>query len=781
MLTNYIKIAFRNLQRNTVFSFINIFGLASGLTCTILIVLWIQDEVQHDKIHSDQTQLYRVLANTYWGDVATSNTVPSSLNEAFKKQIPEIQYAATLSDHDALLSVDNVAFKEKGYYASPDFLKMFSFPLLKGNSETALTLPTNIVITHSLAKKYFGKKDPIGETIKVDNGDVFQVTGVLRDIPSNSSLKFDWLIPFETFEKNNTWVKRWGSFSTYMYVKLVPEASLENLNNKLRHFLRTATASETKDEIFLQPFSDMYLFGDFKSGKQNGGRIQYVRLFSVIACFVLVIACINFMNLTTARYTRRIKEVGIRKVNGAGRKALITQFLGEAVLLTFIAVLIGLVMAEVLLPSFNTLTSKRLEIDYRNPLFMSALISVTLLTGLVSGSYPALFLSSFKPVNILKSSALRVSGANTLRKSLVVFQFSLAILLIIGTIIVYEQIQFIKNKNIGFDKENLIIMNLNGDVYKHLDSFQERLKQSEGIMSVASTGDIPIEIDGSSGDLSWPEKAPDQGVSISATWVGYDYIKTIGVPLLAGRDFSKTMADSTSYIVNESAVRLMNLKDPVGAKVSFWNGDGQIIGVVKDFHLHSLHEPITPLILTLQPLNSSLLLIRTESGKTHEAIASLKKVYEQFNSAFPLEYSFMDETYTKRYNSEMIIGKLVNVFAVIAILISCLGLFGLATFTAEQRTKEIGIRKVLGASLIGIISLLSKDYLKLVIIAFLIICPIAYYIIDGWLQQFAYRIYISWWVFMLTGIVSVIIALLTISIQTVKAASANPMESLRSE
>ena len=525
----------------------------------------------------------------------------------------------------------------------------------------------------------------------------------------------------------------------------------------------------------------MYLFGDFKSGKQNGGRIQYVRLFSVIACFVLVIACINFMNLTTARYTRRIKEVGIRKVNGAGRKALITQFLGEAVLLTLIAVLIGLVMAEILLPSFNTLTSKTLEIDYRNPLFMSALISVTLLTGFVSGSYPALFLSSFKPVNILRSSVLRASGANTLRKSLVVFQFALAILLIIGTIVVYEQIQFIKNKNIGLDKENLIIMNLNGDVYKHLDSFQEQLIQSDGIMSVTSTGDNPIEIDGSSGDLNWPGKAPDQGVSISATWVGYDYIKTIGVPLLAGRDFSKTMADSASYIVNESAVRLMNLKDPVGAKVSFWNGEGRIIGVVKDFHLHSLHEPITPLILTLQPLNSSLVLIRTEAGKAPDAIASLKKIYRQFNSAFPLEYTFMDETYAKRYKSEMIIGKLVNVFALIAILISCLGLFGLATFTAEQRTKEIGVRKVLGASLMGIITLLSKDYLKLVIIAFLIICPIAYYVVDEWLQQFAYHISISWWFFIVTGILSFMIALITISVQTIRAASANPTDSLRSE
>ncbi len=781
MLANYIKIAFRNLQRNTIFSFINIFGLALGVTCAILITLWVADEVQYDKFHTGQSQLYRVLATVHWGATSTFNTVPASLNEAFKKEIPEIQYAANLTDNNALLSVDNIAFKEKGYYASPDFLKMFSFPLLKGNAATALSSPANIVITQSLAKKYFKETDPIGQTIKINNSDVFQVSGVLRDIPSNSSLQFDWLIPFDVFERDNAWVKTWGNFSTYMYVKLRPEASFKNLNSKLKNFLQRATASETKDEIFLQAFSDMYLFGDFQSGKQNGGRIQYVRLFSIIACFVLMIGCINFMNLTTARYTRRVKEVGIRKVNGAGRKALVIQFLGEALLLTIISVLLSLVMVEVLLPFFNDLTGKMLEVDYHSPLFLGTLLIVTLLTGFISGSYPALFLSSFKPVNILKSATVKTSGANTLRKALVVFQFSLAIMLIIGTITVFNQIQFIKNKNIGFDKENLITLNLNSDIYKHRESFEEQLMQSDGILSVSSAGDYPIDIDGTSGDLSWPGKAADQMTSISATWVGYDYVKTIGVPLVAGRDFSRTRVDSSNYIVNESAVRLMNLKDPVGAKVSFWNGEGQIIGVVKDFHLRSLHEPITPLILAFQPLNASFWVIRTEAGKTQEAIASLKKIYTQYDTPYPLEYTFMDETYEQRYKSEMIIGKLVNVFAVIAIFISCLGLFGLATFTAEQRTKEIGVRKVLGASLMSIMALLSKDYLKLIILAFLIICPIAYYIGEKWLEQFAYRISISWWIFMLTGIVSVIIALLTISIQTAKAASANPTDSLRIE
>jgi len=779
MLLNYLKIAFRNLHRNTVFSVVNIVGLAVGITCTILIGLWVQDEVRYDKFHSSRAQLYRVMANVHWGDVATFNTVPASLNEAFKKEIPEIEYAASITDQNLLLSVEDKAFQERGYYASRDFLKMFSFPLVKGDPETALSSPDKIVITRLLAEKYFGQNDPIGQTIKINNEEVLQVSGVLRDIPANSSLQFGWLIPFENFEQKNSWIRKWGSFSTYMYVMLAPEATFSNVNKKLEHFLRAKSDSE--DEIFLQPFSDMYLYADFKSGKQNGGRIEYVRLFSIIACFVLIISCINFINLTTSRYTKRMKEVGIRKVNGAGRKSLIVQFLSEAILLTFFAALFALVMAEMVLPSFNDLTGKEIRIDYGNPFFVTAVIGVTLLTGFLSGSYPALFLSSLKPVAILKSATIKLSGTNLLRKSLVVLQFSLAINLIIGTIIVYNQIQFIRHKNLGFDKENLITVNLNGDMYEHREAFRAQLVQAQGIVSVTESGDNPIDIDGTSADLSWPGKPPNQTVSISATWVGYDYARTIGVPMVAGRDFSKTMADSNKYVVNESAVRLMNLKDPIGTKVSFWNGDGEIIGVIKDFHLHSLHEPITPLILNLQPENTNLLLIRAERGKTKEVVASLTKVYDQYKTLYPLEYHFLDELYERRYQTDMIVGKLVNVFSFIAIFISVLGLFGLATFTAEQRTKEIGVRKVLGASLIGIVSLLSKDYLKLVVIAFLMVCPIAYYIMDNWLSQFAYHIPISVWVFALAGISSVFISLLTISIQTLKAALANPTVSLKNE
>jgi putative ABC transport system permease protein len=781
-MLNYFKIAWRNLRNNKVYSFINIAGLALGLACTILIALWIQNERSYDQFHANGPLLTRVMANLNWGTETTIPDVPANLNAALKKDIPEAKYVATLSEGNLLLNVANTRYKEKGYYATGDFLRMFSFPLLKGDISSALNPLNGIVITQKLAKKYFGEQDPVGKMIKIDNTDPFMVTAVLQNIPTNSSLQFDWLIPFEYFRKKNDWLDKWGSYSTDMYLMLTPGASLDRVNAKLDHFLQKEQNDfSSKDEIFLQPFQNVYLHGNYTAGKPAGGRIEYVRLFSIIAVFVLLIACINFMNLSTARSSKRAKEVGIRKVIGAERRFIILQFLGESLLLTLFSVVLALVIVALTLPVFSTIMGKKLSLNIADPAFIAGAMLITVVTSLVSGSYPAFFLSSFRPVQVLKSAIIKTGSANLFRKGLVVFQFALSILLIVGTLIISQQIGYIRNKNIGMDKEHLLTLTAEGGLLEHLDAFQNELSQSPGIDGVTVMGQNPIEISGNSADLDWSAKPPKQVVSISATSVGYDFLKTLGVPLVEGRDFSRTRPDSNSYIINESAARLMNMKNPVGQTVSFWSGKGPIIGVVKDFHLHSLHEAITPLILNLQPKNVSLFMVRTEKGKTQEAIASLQSMVRKYNPAYPFEYHFLDELYEQTYKSEMIVGDLVRIFAGMAIFISCLGLFGLATFTAEQRTKEIGIRKVLGASVSGIAALLSKEFLRLVFIALIIASPIAWWAANNWLSSFAYRISIGWQVFAIAGLAAILIALITVSSRAIRAAVSNPVKSLRTE
>lgn len=781
MLRNYIKIALRNLQRNKIYSFINVTGLALGLACTIVISLWVYDEISIDKFHKKGARLHRVLANTHWDGVATFETVPVPVAAAMKKDIPEVEQVAVLSNRTVLISSGNKSFKENGYYSSPDILTMFSFPVLVGSEQTALSSPDRIVITKKMADKYFGTGDPIGKTVKVDDKAIFTVSAVLKDLPANSTIKFDWLIPFEVYEKRNQWVKGWGSYSMDIYALLKPGTDVSTVNNKLENLIRNNSDKTTKDYVFLQPFEDRYLHASYKNGVQDGGRIEYVRLFIVVAFFVLLIACINFMNLATARSSKRAKEIGIRKVIGAERGAIIIQFMGEAILLTLISVFIAMLIVLLSLPYFNQLTDKQLNIDFSETSFLIILITITLSTTLISGSYPALFLSSFKPIAVLKSAIVKTTSGMLMRKGLVVMQFTMSVFLIIGTAVIYNQIQYIKNKNLGIDKGNLIQVELTGDLYDKAETFLQQISRSSAIKSAAVTADNPVQINGSSSDLNWKGKAPGQLGQISATWVGYDFLKTAGIPLVDGRDFDRSRPDSANYLINETAARMMGFKNPVGQTVSFWAGTGQIIGVMKDFHLKSLHESITPLILVLQPGNASYLLVRTEPGKTAQAISDMQGVYAGYNSKFPFEYRFMDDIYNERYKSENIIGELGNIFAGLTIFISCLGLFGLAAFTAEQRFREIGIRKVLGATVANLTGLLSKDFLKLVLLALLVAIPAAVWAMKTWLQSFAYRIDLPWWIFALSGISAVIIAFVTVSFQAIKAAVANPVKSLRAE
>jgi ABC-type antimicrobial peptide transport system permease subunit len=663
---------------------------------------------------------------------------------------------------------------------------MFSFKLTKGDPAAALARPDAVVISKKLSEKYFKGQDPIGKMIRIDNTDNVMVTGVLDEIPKSSSLIFDFLMSFEQWRKKNDWAKEWGNNGPRCHVMLAPNASIEKVNAKIKNYLKTKN-KDSNVELFLQNYGESYLYSDWENGKQNGGRIEYVKIFSIVAIIILVIACINFMNLATARSLRRAREIGVRKVVGAGKGQLIGQFIGESLFVSFIAICFSLLIVILLLPSFNTLTEKHLSIDFTDPSFLLILLGLALVTGIISGSYPALFMSSLKPIIVLKGLLKFRPGATYFRKALVVFQFSLSIILILGMIIIYRQIDFIHNKNLGFAKEDLLYMPLEGELQKTYPTFKDQLLKQPGIKNVTSAQSSPLEVGSSTYGVRWPGKDTTKLILFSSNPVTYDYIKTMGIQMAAGRDFSNEYGlDTMNYLVNEAAAKKIGYKDPVGKELTMWGDKGMIVGVMKDYHHNSLHVPIEPLILRLHKMSWGgtywgNVIVRTEKGKTKQAIASMEKLYKQFNPGFPFKYYFTDDEIANRYKAEYTVSKLSRYFAFLAIFISCLGLFGLVTFTAEQKTKEIGIRKVLGASVTGIVGMLSKDFLKLVIIAAVIAFPVSWWAMHRWLNDFAYRVNIGWWVFVVAGIVALMIALLTISFQSIKAAVANPVKSLRTE
>jgi len=788
MIKNYFKTAWRNLLQNKTFSLINIFGLALGMTCSLVIMLWLQDEIRKDKFHQNSKRLYRVMENqSYSGTISTFDATPGILAENIVKDIPDIQMASQmLWEEEPLFTVDNTYDKEKGRYVEKDFLRMFSFKLLKGDPATALARPDGVVISKKLADKYFKGKDPIGKMVRIDNTDNVMVTGVLDGIPKSSSLTFDFLMSFEQWRKKNDWAKEWGNNGPRCYVMIAPNTSIDRVNAKIKNYIKTKN-KESNVELFLQNYGESYLYSDWENGKQNGGRVEYVKIFSLVAIIILVIACINFMNLATARSLRRAREIGVRKVVGAGKRQLIGQFIGESLFVSFIAICFSLLIVFLLLPSFNSLTEKHLSIDLTDPSFLVILLGLTLVTGIISGSYPALFMSSLKPIIVLKGLLKFRPGATYFRKALVVFQFALSIILILGMIVIYRQIDFIHNKNLGFAKEDLLYMPLEGELQKTYPTFKEQLLKQPGIKYVTSAQSSPLEVGSSTSGVRWPGKDTTKLILFSSNPITYDYIKTMGIQLVAGRDLSTEYGlDTMNYLVNEAAAKKIGYKDPVGKELTMWGDKGMIVGLMKDYHHNSLHVPIEPLILRLHKKSWGgtywgNIIVRTEKGKTKQAIASMEKLYKQFNPGFPFKYYFTDDEIANRYKAEYTVSKLSRYFAFLAIFISCLGLFGLVTFTAEQRTKEIGIRKVLGASVTGIVGMLSKDFLKLVIIAAVIAFPVAWWAMHRWLNDFAYRVNIGWWVFVVAGIVALLIALLTISFQSIKAAIANPVKSLRTE
>jgi putative ABC transport system permease protein len=786
MLKNYIKVAWRNLIKHKANAFINITGLSVGLACSLMIMLWIRDERSVDGFHVNGDRLYQVYErSTTEGKVDASYLTQGLLATELKKSIPEIQYATGLEQSfPRTFEVNKKVIKQDGTYAGPDFFKMFSYQLLQGKAETAIITPNDIAISRKMAELFFGSPEKaMGKILRYENGINLQVTGVFENVPPNSSQQFDFLRSWSAFvSENASWANSWQSASPSTFIQLNANADPDKVNSKIKDFVRQHLP-ESNTQLALQPYTERYLHSNFKNGEIDGGRIEYVRLFGIVAAFILLIACINFMNLATARSTKRAKEVGVRKVIGAGRSTLIAQFLSEAALLTLIAVIIAMALVIVLLPAFNALSEKHLAIPLLSANFWLILAGMFVLTALVAGCYPAFFLASLSPIRTLKGKLTFSSSSAYFRKGLVVFQFALTIMLLIGTVVIYRQMQYVQSKNLGYDRENLVYIPFEGDLVKNYSVFKIEAEKVPGVHGITKMKESPTVIGHSTGNFDWAGKAEGVDISVNDAVVDYDFVQTMKLQLVAGRDLSKEFADSANFLLNETAAQKIGYKNPLGMPLSFKGKEGKIVGVLKDFHFNSMHQAIEPLIIRLADSQQrwGTILVRVSPGKTRETISALEALSKKLNPNFTFSYTFADQEYDKLYKSEQLVSKLSNYSAVLAIFISCMGLLGLSIFVAEQRSKEISIRKVLGATISSLFGLLSSEFLQLIIISFLIASPIAWLVTNNWLQNFVYKATMPWWVFALSGGLMILIAISTISFQSIKAALANPVKSLRSE
>lgn len=787
MFRNYFIITLRNLLKNRTYSFINIAGLSIGITCSLLILLWVFDQLSYDRFIPKADRLYQVWVNaTFDGRVNSWNSLPLPSYEGLKPEnVNIVNTCATDWGGDHLLTNGETRIRKRAFYASEEFLTMFEFPLLKGDAAKALAEPYAIVITEAAAKALFGEEDPIGKIIRLDNKDELKVTGLLKNVPSNSSFQFDALIPWKLYE-TNPWVKRnkenWGNYSFQVYMEINDPANQAIVENKIKDLLTRHGENDVPHELFLHPLTRWALYSNFENGKSAGGMIDYVKMFVVIAIFILVIACINFMNLSTARSERRAREVGIRKSVGSSKREIVLQFIGESLFISLLAFVIAVLLAQLMLPFYNGLVQKQLYIDYTAPEFWIFALVLICFTGVVSGSYPAFYLSSFQPVKVLKGKVQVGKSASTPRKILVTLQFGFSILLIIGTLVIYAQIQLVKNRDLGYAQENLIAVETTREIEQSYKSLKNELLNTGVVSSVTQSNSQITQIN-SNNFLGWPGKPEDLRVIFATIATEYDYTKTMGIKILEGRDFSEEFkSDTASILINKAALDLMGLKDPIGTQLDLWGGKRTLIGVVDNVLMGNPYAPVGPMFVILDPGWVNAVTIRLE--KTNDIKASLKKVeavFKKYNPAYPFEYTFADEQFGKKFATIDMTNSLANLFSGLAIVITGLGLFGLAAFTAEQRTKEIGIRKVLGATVPGLVGLISKDFSRLVVIAFLLSAPLSYWLLDQYLDRYKYRIDIPWWIFPVTGVVALIFALVIVSTQAMRAARANPVNSLRNE
>lgn len=786
MLKNYLKIAWRNLWRSKSFSLLNISGLAIGIASASLIVIWLLNEVGYDRFHANVDRIFNVYnSDVNNGKIGCWNTTPKAMGKAIQQDYPEVEMVVRVNWPQPLLfTIGDRKLKASGNCVDSGFLQMFSFPMVKGNAATALKKDYSIVITEALAKKLFGNEDAMGKTVMLDNQDNFTVTGVLKDIPSNTQFVFEYLISWSYMRIKGQDDDFWGNNSTNTFVMLKKGATLASIAPKIKTLRSKYDKESPQMETFLYPISRSYLYGRFENGKESGGRIEIIRLFAIIAVFILLIACINFMNLSTARSEKRAKEVGIRKVAGAEKGSLIRQFLGESILISFIAGIFALLIITIALPYFGNLVQRKLSINFSDYHFWLAGLGIIFITGLMAGSYPALYLSGFKPITVLKGAFKKVNALVTPRKILVVTQFAFAIILIICTIIVRQQLQKAQNRQTGYSKDNLVYSFLEGDLEKNYPLVKNELLNNGIAESVTKTSAPVTEGWSNTWGFEWEGKDPADKTVIDRFCADDDICKTAGFQIVQGRDIDldKFPADSTAMILNESAVKHMKFSDPIGQIVKDNGVNWQVVGVIKDFILKSPYRPIEPLAIEGAKAWFNVVHIKFNRNKTTaQNLAATEAIFKKYNPNYPFEYTFIDNAYGQKFGNEKRTSKLAGLFACLAIIISCLGLFGLSSYMAETRIKEIGVRKVLGASVFTITKLLSKDFLLLVIISFAVAAPFSYWAMHKWLQGYSYRVSVEWWVFLLAGTLAILIALATVSFQAIKAALANPVKSLRTE
>jgi len=753
MLKNYLKIVSRSFFKQKTFSLINLSGLAIGVAAFLLVLLWIQDEINHNLFHTNVDQLYQVFENQQYEDnnILTTAVTPGQLSKAIKEEVPEVSMTARTTWRIAKeFTFKNTTTEERGYYVDETYLDMFSFPLVEGNINNALSAPNNIVISQKMAEKYFGKKLALGETLLANNEKNYKITGILADIPSNSSLAFDYLLPFSDFEAEQEWLQYWGQNGIFTWVQLKKQADFKETNQKIASLLKNNNRQKNV-ELFLYPLKDLYLFSDFENGKYaGGGKIKNVRLFGTIGLLIILIACINFINLSTARSRTRAREIGVRKVIGAKRTALVLQTMSVA---------------------------------YTSPVTWGILLTLFISVGFLSGGYPAFVLSNFKPVETLTKRFNGRVGSDYFRKGLVVGQFAIAILLIIGTGVVFSQLRYMQHKDLGYNKEQLLYIPVKTNTLKdNYPAFKNQLEQLPEVLSVSSGSHHLSLIGSTTNSISWDGKEPDKNQMFVSFGTNFDILKTIDADLINGRDFSPSFStDSLNFIINEAAAQAMGMEHPVGQNLSWGDEVGQIVGVVKNFHISPLKYSIDPAVMYIDPNRINHIFVKVATAEMTNTLAKIKSVFSIQNPNQTFDYQFASDEYAQFYQSEKTVSELSGICALLGIFICCLGLFGLALFTIEQRTKEIGIRKVLGASIGSIVSLLSKDFLKLVLLALTITLPFAWYFTSQWLQDFHYRIDTPWGLFLLTGALTVFIAFATVSIQSIRAALVNPSDILKTE
>lgn len=793
MFKNHLKIAWRNLKRNPLFSLINILGLSTGMASAFLIYFWVSDEIMVDKFHANEPNLYQIMMKSEEnGTTRIQDGTQGPLSEAMEKDMPEVEHAITVMDlekegHSITFRSKENLFKTSGLFASKTFFDAFSFQLIRGTASQVLSDKDAVVISENFAIKLFGSvENALNRQMEYDmfgNEQSAKVTGVFKNAPSNSTLQFNFVATKQKLLED-IWTngQLWTNEGPNTYVLLKPNVDIAAFNLKIERFIDTYN-EYNMFSLFTRKFSDAYLKGNFENGVQRGGRITYVKLFSFIALLVLLIACINFMNLSTARASRRFKEIGIKKTVGSTKRNLIIQFLTESAFITFLSLLLAIAMVVLLIPVFNFITGKELGIHLIVQ-HLWILLLATIVTGFISGSYPAFYLSGFSPLATLKGKFQSKGSELFARKGLVVFQFMASLVLIISVLIINDQVDFALTKPIGYQKENVIHFDLEGKAYENAPLLFDEIEKIDGVESVGGINQSLIREDGGSSTygIYWPGKAENFEIDFLLRRVDEKLIQTLNIEMASGKAFTQELGSPESYLVlNEEAIKLMGIKNPIGKKIQLWGEDKTILGVMKNFHTASVMQSISPVVFRYVPNNLDLAMVRIQPGTTVKTIESIKQVYTSYNPGFNFNFTFQDQSVNAQYLTEQRILSLSRYFAFLAIFISCLGLFGLAAFNTELRTKEIGIRKVLGSSSFGILKLLSSDFMKLILFSIALATPIAWYAMNDWLLQFAYRITIGWWAFALSGILAILIALMTISFQALKAANTNPVKSLRTE